>query len=93
MAVKPCEDEPCFLVKVNVFDVFIKQSVEVFFMFPSVCQTIGGNIKGKPCIFPFNYNGVTYHGSTEEQTLQIFLSHALEAALKYEILMHDVVHF
>jgi hypothetical protein len=31
----------------------------------SACVTVGGPSRGRPCIFPFKYNKVTYNACTE----------------------------
>ena len=36
------------------------------YVFPAGCDTIGGPDAGKPCVFPFKINNVTYRGCTTE---------------------------
>lgn len=36
------------------------------------CLTIGGDVIGEQCIFPFAYEGVTYHGCPYDEERETF---------------------
>ena len=41
---------------------------------PSGCKTVGGNVPGKPCVFPFRFRGILYNECTMEMDTKLWCS-------------------